>query len=81
MPNLWETTRTWVDNALTPQALPVPWRRIGEAYVRCRQFLRRLELIERRRQLPSGKRSEDDRDIFSIHPRTLADLKRRGEAG
>jgi hypothetical protein len=43
--------------------------------------LARLKFAEqRRRRVLSGKQWQDD-DVLSVHPRTLADLKRRGYGG
>ena len=49
-----------------------------QLYDRILSHLERLKSIEQRRQTASfgGRRQHDD-DNFSIHPRTLAELKRR----
>jgi hypothetical protein len=72
------TIRGLTNKTLPLEALPTPWQRLGQAYSQCLQYLRRLQFIEQRRRLVSfGGRGKDHDDIFSTHPRTLADLKRR----
>ena len=50
----------------------------GQLYDQILSHLERLKSIEQRRQTASfGERRQHEDDIFSIHPRTLAEFKRR----
>jgi hypothetical protein len=64
-----------VTPALNNRAQAVQWRRL---YARIMLYLDNLKFAEqRRRKAFFGKRRQDD-DVLSVHPRTLAELKRRG---
>lgn len=50
----------------------------GRLYAQILTRLEKLKFVERRyRKTSFAERRQHDDDIFSIHPRTLADLKRR----
>jgi len=50
----------------------------GRLYAQILPRLEKLKLVEQRyRKTLFAERRRHDDDIFSIHPRTLADLKRR----
>jgi len=63
-----------------PQPRPARWWHPGQLYARTLRYYERLQALEQRReQIAFRERRQDRDDIFSVHPRTFADLKRRGD--